>query len=126
MGIQGSGQRTFWVALVFFLSLFGALIWLCAPAKADITDPQIPSLLPVHCGYPKTDFVIAGQDSGGYFGRVYQSTSCSTGGRGTKPRKYSACADVTWDFDGALLTTEVLSTSVGTSVPGPSACFGAP
>lgn len=102
------------------------LLCLSSLASADISDPQIPSLLPVHCGSPKTDFVIAGQDAGGYFGRLYQSTSCPTGGRGSKPRKYSACADVTWTAEGALIATEVLSTSVGTSVPGPTACFGAP
>lgn len=36
-GIQGTGRpsrnmwRTFWIALTFFVTLFGTAIWVCAP-----------------------------------------------------------------------------------------------
>lgn len=75
-------------------------------ALAD-TTPEKPLLIfengvPVYCGPATYSFAFEVPDATGFSGRVYQRAQCPTGGRGTKPRYFSACADVRWDLNGHI------------------------
>lgn len=99
-------------------------------APAAIEDPEIPALVydtfGVHCGTPYNYTLVTGRDDMGYYGRGYQSTSCSTGGRGTRPRKYAVCADLRWNADGDVYESYIVWSASGASVPGSAVCFGSP
>jgi hypothetical protein len=60
-----------------------------------------PTLLGASCGGVHVTTYIRGFNADGTVaGEVYAWTSCSTGGRGTKPRKIQAYHTMAWDFFG--------------------------
>lgn len=70
--------------------------------------PELPKLIfengvAVWCGAPVNPARFdAPAADGSFTGRVYQRAQCATGGRGTKPMYWSACADVRWDASGSI------------------------
>jgi hypothetical protein len=69
------------------------------------------------CGGIKEQTFVTGFDPGtGYpEGQVYLSTTCSTGGRGSRPATFTAWAAVTWDFSGNVVSSGPLSNAVATN-----------
>ena len=65
----------------------------------------------VWCGPPVFTTQVDLYEDGTISGLIYQRSQCSSGGRGTKPRYYSACAAATWDSEGALVSTDIIWTS---------------
>lgn len=92
------------------------VIALLATSVAWAATYEMPNLLPVKCG--PGQYALSAQ-------RVYQHTSCSTGGRGTKPRQWSACAEVTWNEDGSLASVDPLwvESAIGLQYPHSEACL---
>lgn len=74
---------------------------------------------PIHCGAPVFTHQVDGNSDGSYAGLLYQSTHCSSGGRGSKSLYYSACAAVSWKPDGHLEYIDIIWTSLphATGVP---------
>lgn len=70
---------------------------LCASAQADISNPEIPQIVP-KCGatdnQPQSD-------------AIFQRSHCNTSGRGAHVTYYAACIYPTWDQDGVLLEYEL-------------------
>lgn len=88
-------------------------------AVAGATTP-IPLLLPQgaafsvlghSCGGIQEQAFATGFDatSGYPVGDVYLKTTCSTGGRGSRPATFTAWTGVTWDFTGAVVLYGVLT-----------------
>lgn len=68
---------------------------------ADFAEPYY---LPARCGVPTVEHIVTAQnDDGTYSGRIYEFDQCSSGGRGSKPRKYATCQAVVWSADGATV-----------------------
>src|SRR6266850_2991473 len=60
-----------------------------------------PNLLGASCGgVHVSSFVTGFDDAGNITGETYAWTSCSTGGRGTKPRKIEGWRSITWTLTG--------------------------
>ena len=82
-----------------------------------------PYYVPV-CGRPFTEYTVGAQIiDGTYTGRLYESASCSTGGRGSKPRRYAVCEAMVWDANQNVLSHELIWSDTGLTVRGPGACF---
>lgn len=92
------------------------LIALFAIGIARSTSYEMPKLFPESCG--GVQYAYSAE-------RVYERTTCSTGGRGTRPKQVTACAQVTWNADGSLATVETLwiTREVGTQYPHVEACL---
>jgi hypothetical protein len=93
-------------AVVSALILLGAL-GLAAAAGAATTGQLFMNqsaafaVLGHSCGGIKEQVYAQGFASSGYpAGDAYLSTTCSTGGRGSKPATFTAWATVTWDWFG--------------------------
>ena len=69
------------------------------------------------CGGIKEQTYVTGFDpSTGYpVGEVHLSTTCSTGGRGSRPATFTAWAAVTWDFGGNVISSGPLSNAMATN-----------
>ena len=93
-----------------------AIAALLASSIASGVTYELPELLPVHCG--PSQYALSAD-------RVYEHTSCSTGGRGSRPRQWSACAEVIWNADGSLASVETLwvESAQGTQYPHAEACL---
>ena len=79
---------------------------------------DMPKLFPQSCGGVQVAYDLAS-------GRVWEHTQCSTGGRGTRPRQITACADVVWNEDGTVESSQTLwlANEIGTSYPHAEACL---
>jgi len=81
-----------------------------------------PNILGVSCGgyQSGSQVTLVGFDANGNLqGTVYEIMSCSTGGRGSTPRRYTGTGVVTWDFRGGAITSynaPLAIQAVGTSV----------
>lgn len=83
-----------------------------------------PNYLPVTCGNPYVEYTVGAQNTDGTFsGRLYESTSCSSGGRGSKPHRYATCQAVIWDANGYVLSHSLIWTDTGLTVRGAGECF---
>ena len=85
------------------LALTVALLGLAGAAFADALPMPAgyPTLLGASCGgVHVTTYVTGFNADGTVAGEVYAWTSCSTGGRGSKPRKIEAYHTMAWDFFG--------------------------
>ena len=82
-----------------------------APALLGVAGAAFADALPMPAGYPTllgascggvhvTTYVTGFNADGTVAGEVYAWTSCSTGGRGSKPRKIEAYHTMAWDFFG--------------------------
>ena len=84
---------------------------IASPAFPATIELKVPSLLGnIWCGGVHQDIWATAFEPDGVKGVAYATTTCSAGGRGTKPRTYKKWADVTWDLSGNL--TSVVS-SIG-------------
>lgn len=111
-------------------SLAIALVWAAATistvsaAPLSLLLPQSTAfgILGHSCGGIQEQSIATGFDpvSGYPTGDVYLRTTCSTGGRGSRPAAYSAWVGVTWDFAGNALSTTKLA-----SVPAVNPAFTA-
>jgi hypothetical protein len=85
------------LALTVVLLGFGGV----ALAAALPMPAGYPTLLGASCGGVHVTTYITGFNADGTVaGEVYAWTSCSTGGRGSKPRKIEAYHTMAWDFFG--------------------------
>lgn len=80
-----------------------------------------PYYVPV-CGHPFIEYTVGEQNADGTFtGRLYESASCSTGGRGAKPKRYYVCEAMTWDANGNVIAHELVW--YDTTLRQPAECF---
>lgn len=92
------------------------LLALFAIGVARSTAYEMPKLFAESCG--GVQYAYSSD-------RVWAHTSCSTGGRGARPKQVTACAQVTWNADGSLASTETLwiTREVGTQYPHEGSCL---
>jgi len=67
-----------------------------------------PNILGVSCGgyQSGSKVTLVGFDANGNLqATVYEIMSCSSGGRGSPPRRYTGTSVVTWDFRGGVITS---------------------
>jgi hypothetical protein len=67
-----------------------------------------PNILGVSCGTYQggSKVTLVGFDANGNIqATVYEIMSCSSGGRGSTPRRYTGTSVVTWDFRGGVITS---------------------
>jgi len=86
---------------------------LIQPKPSALSLPQTTAfgILGYSCGGIQEKVYVTGFDSNtGYpAGVVYLSTTCSSGGRGSRPVTHSASASVVWDFAGNVVSATVLA-----------------
>ncbi len=81
-------------------------LMLTASAASNAIDLQIPNILGVSCGGFRGTVTIVGFDSNDNVqGSLSETTSCSSGGRGSTPHTYTGTSVVTWDFRGGVITS---------------------
>jgi len=81
-------------------------LMLTASAVSSAIDLQIPNILGVSCGGFHGTVTIVGFDSNNNVqGSLYETTTCSSGGRGSTPHTYTGSSIVTWDFRGGVITS---------------------
>jgi hypothetical protein len=90
--------------LIFAISLMVAGF---AHAQTTLTLTA-PNILGVWCGgyQSGSKVTLVGFDQNGNIqGTVYEIMSCSSGGRGAPPHRYTGSSVVTWDFRGGVITS---------------------
>jgi len=90
--------------LVLAIGLMGAGF---AHAQTTVTLTA-PNILGVACGgyQSGSKVTLVGFDANGNLqGTVYEIMSCSSGGRGAPPHRYTGTGVVTWDFRGGVITS---------------------
>ena len=82
-----------------------------SPAALLLPQSLAFGILGHSCGGIKEQTYVTGFDPAtGYpTGNVHLSTTCSTGGRGSRPATFTAWAGVTWDFAGNVVFSGPLS-----------------
>ena len=84
------------------------------PRPAGLLLPQSTAfaILGHSCGGIKEQVSVTGFDPGSGYptGNVDLSTTCSTGGRGSRPATFTASATVTWDFAGNVVSATAPAT----------------
>jgi len=102
-----------------FGSLAVALIW-AAAAISSVSAAPLQLLVPQgtafgylghSCGGIQEQVIATGFDfvSGYPTGDVYLRTSCSSGGRGSRPAVFTAWVGVTWDFAGKVISSATIA-----------------
>ena len=81
------------------------------PANLLLPQSLAFAILGHSCGGIKEHVYVTGFDLTNGFptGEVYLSTTCSTGGRGSRPATFTAWAAVTWNFAGTVVSSRALS-----------------
>ena len=81
------------------------------PTKLLLPQSLAFAVLGHSCGGIKEQTYVTGFDPSSRYpvGEVYLSTTCSTGGRGSRPATFTAWAAVTWDLAGNVLSSTTLS-----------------
>ena len=113
-GVQGDGTvKTFTATNAISAGKGFYRLWI-HPTPVSLLVPQSNAfaILGHSCGGIREQVYATGFDpaSGYPTGDVYLSTTCSSGGRGSPPVKYSAWAVVIWDFAGNVISSTALST----------------
>jgi hypothetical protein len=67
------------------------------------TQAQAFAVLGVSCGGIKIDTYVTGFENGAVAGEVHLTTTCSSGGRGSRPRTYQAWSSITWDLNSQII-----------------------
>jgi hypothetical protein len=111
-GIHGDGTvKT--VTITNALSIGKGFYRLLIQKPGSLLLPQSMafSILGHSCGGIKEQPYVTGFDpaSGYPMGDVYLSTTCSTGGRGSRPATFTAWTAVTWDLAGNVVSATTLS-----------------
>lgn len=83
------------------------------PTSLLLPQPAAFAVLGHSCGGIQEHAFADGFDptSGYPTGDVFLTTSCSSGGRGSRPSTFSAWVTATWDFTGAVVTSAALATA---------------
>ncbi len=83
------------------------------PVKLLVPESLAFGILGHSCGGIQEKAYVTDFDpsTGNPAGYVYLSTTCSTGGRGSRPATFSAWAAVAWDFAGNAMSATTLSNS---------------
>lgn len=115
--------------LLLAVTTLAAMLALASPPALASTPTQLVlpggpafAVLGYSCGgINQHDYATGFDASTGYpTGAVYLSTTCSSGGRGSRPVTHTAWAGATWDYTGALVSYQKLS-----SAPSVSTTFSA-
>jgi hypothetical protein len=97
------------------VALGGLVAAASASASTSLLLPQPAafSILGYSCGGIQEKAFATGFDpvSGYPLGDVYLSTTCSSGGRGSRPSTHTAWAAVKWDFAGTVASATKLTTA---------------
>ena len=77
------------------------------PASLVLPQSMAFAILGHWCGGIREQAYVTGFDpaSGYPIGEVSMSTTCSTGGRGSRPATFTASASVMWDFAGNVISS---------------------
>lgn len=80
------------------MKAFLALTFLSATAQAAPLPNPPGSAVTMPCGQPLVTAVVTGFSADGQYvlGQVSAHTSCSAGGRGSRPKAYSDCYPISW------------------------------
>ncbi len=81
------------------MKAFIALALLSIATAQAVPLPNPPgSAVTMACGQPQVTAVVTGFSVDGQYvlGQVSARTSCSTGGRGARPKAYSDCYPISW------------------------------
>ncbi len=100
------------VALVVGASVgSGGAAGAVTPVQLLVPQSTAFGILGHSCGGIQEQAFATGFDpaSGFPVGDVHLQTTCSTGGRGSKPVTYAAWVSATWDYTGAFVSSVVLS-----------------
>lgn len=81
------------------------------PADLRLPESMAFAILGHSCGGVREQAYVTGFDpvTGYPTGAVYLSTTCSTGGRGSRPVTFKAWAAASWDFAGNAISSTALS-----------------
>jgi hypothetical protein len=84
------------------------------PTKLLLPQSLAFAILGHSCGGIKEQSYVTGfEPATGYpIGAVYLSTTCSTGGRGSRPATFTAWAFVMWDLAGNVISSSTLTNGV--------------
>jgi hypothetical protein len=82
-----------------------------SPVRLLLPQGMAFAVLGHSCGGIREQVYVTGFDpAGGYpAGEVHLSTTCSTGGRGSRPVTFTGWAAVTWDLAGSVISFNALS-----------------
>jgi hypothetical protein len=96
---KGNGVNRFILAVALIAGpAHAGTMQFVAPSQA-----QAFAALGASCGGIKIDTYVTGFEAGGVGGEVHLSTTCSTGGRGSRPRTYQAWVSISWDLNCQII-----------------------
>jgi hypothetical protein len=96
--------------------LFVLMLAAAGVAQAQTLNLLIPNILGVSCGGFRGTVTIVGFDTNGNVqGSLHETTTCSSGGRGSPTHTYSGGSMITWDFRGGYITSFNAALSVPAS-----------
>jgi hypothetical protein len=111
-GIRGDGTVKM-VTITNAFSVGNGFYRLLVQRPASLVLPQSMAfaILGHWCGGIREQAYVTGFDpTRGYLiGEVHLSTTCSTGGRGSRPATFTAWATVSWDLGGNVISSSTLS-----------------
>ena len=111
-GIEGDGTVKV-VTVTNAIAVGNGFYRLLIQRPANLVVPQSAAfaILGHWCGGIREQIYVTGFDptSGYPTGEVSLSTTCSTGGRGSRPATFTASAAMTWDFAGNVVSSGMLS-----------------
>lgn len=101
------------LACALILCGLGASAAMAGPISLLFPQSTAFAILGHSCGGIQEQAYATGFDPASRYptGDVYLRTSCSSGGRGSRPTTYSAWVGVTWDFAGNVLSWSQLATA---------------
>jgi hypothetical protein len=107
-------RTTMKAMLVCLMMMAGAAQ--AATVELKPPSPAYPILLGASCGYVVVSTYATGFDlNGNILGEIYAWTSCSTGGRGTRPKRIGRWTSIVWDTAGNQLALNAWDGIVGSS-----------
>ena len=117
-GVPGDGtMKTFTASNAISTDLGFYRLLIQKPVGLLLPQSLAFGILGHSCGGIKEHAYVTGFDptTGFPTGEVYLSTTCSTGGRGSRPATFTAWAAVTWDFGGNVISSSALSNTAPVS-----------
>jgi hypothetical protein len=111
-GIQGDGTvKTITITNAIAVGNGYYRLLIQKPANLLLGQSMAFAILGRWCGGIKEQAYVTGFDpTNGYpTGEVHLSTTCSTGGRGSRPATFTAWASVSWDLAGNVISSSTVS-----------------
>ncbi len=101
------------VAATLFSTLSAATVGATVVTTLSLSQNDAFAILGHACGGITEQTYATGFDltTGFPTGDVFAQTTCSSGGRGSRPSTFSAWISVTWDYTGTVVTDGALSTA---------------